>query len=170
MIFVDYNWSWSWALVNSESYAYSIFKRHNERARRKIARLGLSYSQMQKDITKIYLDIQKARMRGDMTSVRDYLTEKEKKKMTKLSRKNSIENMRQGVELLSVQAVSFKKRRFFEKVRVRIEGKYSRSDDCEPEFFAEYCVFVKNDQEGWRLHSARRPSYQDRSIYSGRYG
>ncbi len=163
---MDYNWM----LLQNEGYAYSVFKRSNKRAKRKITRLGFSYPQMQKDITKIYLEIQRARMEGDMTSVRGYVTEKIEKKLTKSFLRNSMENMRRDVELLSVQAVSFKKRRFFEKVRVRIEGKYIRSDDLEPEFFAQYCVFIRNNQEGWKLHSVRRPSYRDRSIYSGRYG
>ena len=161
---------YSWALLQNEAYYYSAFKRRNSHAKRKIARLGFSYRQMQKDITKIYLEIQKARTRGDLTLIGNYVTDKFEKRMTRLSLRNRM-NMCQNVELLSVQAVSFKKRRFFEKIRVRIEGKCSRSDDCEPEFFAQYCVFIRNNQEGWKLHSVRRPGYLDRSIYSsGRYG
>lgn len=168
-VFMDY----SWALLQNEAYYYSVFKRANERAKRKIARLGYSYPQIQKDITKIYLEIQKAVIRGNLTLIGNYVTEKFEKKMAKPSLRNRM-NMYQNVELLSVQAVSFKKRRFFrsfEKMRVRIEGKCSRSDDLEPEFFALYYVFIRNNQEGWKLRSVRRPYYLDRSIYSsGRYG
>lgn len=108
----EFVWTTTWMLLQNEGYAYSVFKRANKRAKLKIARLGLSYLQVQKDITKIYLEIQEARMRGNLASVRNYVTEKFEKKLTKSSLKNSMENMRQDVELLSVQVVSFKKGAF----------------------------------------------------------
>ena len=68
----------------TEYNSYRRFKSRNRRAKRKIARAGTSYSETQKDITKVYLDIQKAISQGDVTSVRGCVTEKFERKMERL--------------------------------------------------------------------------------------
>ena len=119
------SFSWLSVVFLQRALAYPRFKIHNKRTKRKLDRAGIDYVEVKEEITKAYLEIQRAISQGDVVPVKGYMVEKffkkQQNKLFKLAR-SCKRNIRENVELSLVEPVYFSKKKLFEKICFRVEG------------------------------------------------